>query len=132
MSRLTDFDQTRSMNWKTIRLELAGTSEFPTGSVGRAFLLRLPLQDDGSIDEAEVARSPARATVRRFWASEPDCSGRIMRRDDGWDLSCTERHNNGFHCHLPPQQILAGGQIVMATPDGKELTFRVSDMTKFG
>ena len=43
------------MNWKTIRLELAATREFPTGSAGRAFLLRLPLRDDGSIDEAEVA-----------------------------------------------------------------------------
>ena len=129
---MTGRDQIRLMTWKTIRLELAGTPEFPTGSVGRAFLLRLPLQDDGSIDEAEVARRPSRATVRRFWASEPDCSGRITRRDDGWDLSCTEQHNNGFHFHLPPQKILPGGQIVMATPDGTELTFRVSDMTKLG
>ena len=84
------------------------------------------------IDEAEVAQRPSRATVRRFWASEPDCSGRITRRDDGWDLRCTEQHNNGFHFHLPPQKILPGGQIVMATPDGTELTFRVSDMTKLG
>jgi hypothetical protein len=120
------------MNWKTIRLELAGTREFPSGSAGRAFLLRLPLDEDGSINEAELAQRPSRATVRRFWASEPDCSGRITRRDDGWDLSCSERHDDGFYFHLPPQQILPGGQIVMTTPDGTRLTFRVANMTKLG
>lgn len=120
------------MTWKTIRLELAGTREFPTGSAGRAFLLRLPLDEDGSINEAELAQRPSRATVRRFWASEPDCSGRIARRDDGWDLSCSERHDDGFYFHLPPQQILPGGQIVMTTPDGHELPFRVANMAKLG
>lgn len=118
------------MNWKTIRLELAGTPEFPTGSVGRALLLRLPLQDDGSIDEAEVAKHPLMATMRRFWASEPDCSGRITHRDDGWDVRCTERHDERFHLHMPDQLILPGGKLVMATTDGTQLTFRVSDITR--
>lgn len=118
------------MNWRTIRLELAGTPEFPAGSVGRALLLRLPLQNDGSIDEAEVAKRPSRATMRRFWASEPDCSGRVTRRDDGWDVRCTERHDERFHFYMPNQPILPGGKLVMATPDGTQMTFRVSDITR--
>ena len=120
------------MNWQTIRLELAGTREFPTGSAGRMFLLRLPLHKDGSIDEAEVAHRPSRATVRRFWASEPDCSGRIVRSQDGWNLSCSERHDDGFYFHLAPQQIRPGGQVVMTGPDGEELPFRVASMIKLG
>ncbi len=121
-----------SMNWKTIRLELAGTREFPTGSSGRAFLLRLPLHDDGSIDEAEVAHHPSRATVRRYWASEPDCSGRIVRGRDGWDLRCSQHHDGGFAFHLAPQQIRPGGQLNMTASDGQELPFRVASMAKLG
>lgn len=120
------------MNWKTIRLELAVTREFPTGSAGRAFLLRLPLHDDGSICEAELAKRPSRATVRRFWASEPDCSGRIVRGHDGWDLTCSQHHEGGLAFHLAPQQIRLGGQVIMTAPDGKDLPFRVAGMTKLG
>lgn len=120
------------MNWQTIRLELAGTREFPTGSTGRAFLLRLPLQDDGTINEEELARRPARATVRRYWASEPDRSGRIVRGRSGWDLDCGRQDAARLAFHLPPQQIRLGGKVVVTAPDGRELPFRVASMTTLG
>lgn len=120
------------MNWKTIRLELAGTREFPTGSVGRAFLLRLPLHEDGSIDEAEVAHRPSQATVRRFWGSEPDSAGRIVRCPMGWECRCGQRGNEHVAFHFPPQPLRVGEQIVIMDPCGCELPFRVASMTELG
>lgn len=117
------------MDWTTIRLELAGTREFPAGSAGRAFLLRLPLHDDGSIDDAEVALHPSRATVRRFWASEPDSSGRIVRCPSGWE--CKTGHRGHEHtARLPPQPLRMGEQIVMTDSCGCKLPFRIASMTK--
>jgi hypothetical protein len=41
--------------WNLVRLELAGTSEYPEGSASRAYMLRVPLDDAGLIDEAALA-----------------------------------------------------------------------------
>ena len=117
------------MNWKRIRLELAGTREFPKGSAGRAFLLRLPLGDDGSIDESEMVKRPSRATVRRFWASEPDRSGRIVRCPSGWECRCGQRGYETLAFHLTAQPLRLGEQVTMTGPDGSELPFRVANMT---
>lgn len=75
------------MKWRTIRLELAPSGDFPRGSVARSFLVRLPFSSDGAIDLSELAHNPRRATVRRYWSSEPDQwghataeSGRIVLR----------------------------------------------------
>ena len=119
------------MNWQTIRLELTGTREFPTGSAGRAFLLRLPLHEDGTIDEAEVAERPSRATVRRFWASEPDASGRIIRCAGGWECRCEQQGKVRAFC-LPSQPLRLGEPVTMTCPDGCRMPFRVASMTKLG
>jgi hypothetical protein len=120
------------MNWKTIRLELARTPEFPQGSASRVFLLRLPLHDNGSIDEGEVARRPSRATVRRFWASEPDTSGQIVRCPCGWECRCGQRGQEPLAFRLSSQPLRLGEQVTMTGPDGCELPFRVANMTKVG
>lgn len=125
------FHHTEGMSWHTIRLELAGTREFPTGSAGRAFLLRLPLREDGSIDEAEVVERPARATVRRFWGSEPDASGRIVRCARGWECRCEQQGKVRAFC-LRSQSLTLGAQVTMTCPEGRQLPFRVASMTKVG
>lgn len=76
------------MNWKTIRLELAATADFPKGSVGRGFLIRAPIDPEGRIDESAVMRAPGRATVRRVWPNEPDQRGQLVRVDGNWVLRC--------------------------------------------
>ena len=58
------------MNWKAIRLELARTSDFPNGSASRAYLMRLPLRDDGAIDEGALDEAPEQATVVDEGANE--------------------------------------------------------------
>lgn len=119
------------MAWQTIRLELGSTREFPMGSAGRVFLLRLPLNEDGSIDEEEVAQRPSRATVRRFWASEPDASGRIVRGGRGWECSFKQEGTSGTYS-LPRQPLKLGESLIITGPDGCRLPFRVASMARLG
>lgn len=72
------------MSWRLIRLEHGPTREFPFGSASRAYLLRVPLESNGHIAADEHAEEPRRATVRRFWPSEPDLSGYIVRAQWQW------------------------------------------------
>lgn len=73
--------------WHIIKLELARTDDFPQGSPGRSYLIRLPLDELGLIDEAAREAEPARATVRRFWPNEPDLSGYVRKSKGGWVFS---------------------------------------------
>ena len=42
------------MTWKTIRLQLARTPKFPQGSAAHAYVLRLPIDDNGMIERGEM------------------------------------------------------------------------------
>ena len=113
-------------NWKNIRLELARTAEFPTGSVSRGYLLRLPLDDSDFVDRRALARSPHRAKAQRFWSTEPDEAGVVIEEDDGWAISC-----NGW----PSQAILFDGrpirlgqQVSVVGADGRPLPFTVASI----
>lgn len=111
-------------NWKTIRLELCGTAEFPTGSVSRGYLIRLPLNDSDQVDEAEFAEKAHRATVRRYWSAEPDEAGQILRSDREWIMSC-----GGRPCRivkLGTQPVRLGQLIAVIEPDGTALPFRIA------
>jgi hypothetical protein len=131
MSALAEGDQNHaSMNWKAIRLELASTSQFPAGSVSRSFLLRLPVQQDGSIDQAEIARHPALATVRRFWASEPDRVGRIAHVNGS--LAFSYGLDGSAACTLASLRIRVGEQVLVGIPEEGELPFRVVSMKALG
>ncbi|WP_420146138.1 hypothetical protein [Sphingobium sp.] len=78
------------MMWTTIRLELGRTPGYPNGSAARSYVLRLPLQPGGTIDEQEYRRRPELATVRRFWPNEPDRHGQVLRTGEGWSLTYGE------------------------------------------
>ena len=116
------------MNWKTIRLELAGTAGFPNGSVSRGYLIRVPLDDNGSIDEAKLLQRPQKAMVRRFWSTEPDETGRVVRVADKWVLQC-----NGERL-LPIQHpsFKIGEEIAVIEPDGTPLPFRIASIRGLG
>lgn len=112
------------MQWKTIRLELASTPEFPAGSAGRAYLIRLPIDDSGELDAAALRHRPEHATVQRFWPSEPDRSGHVERSGAGWRLRC----NGNAVSLLDEQPIRLGEQVTITEADGRQLPFRVTDI----
>ncbi|MFN3944129.1 MAG: hypothetical protein ACK4K7_04280 [Allosphingosinicella sp.] len=117
------------MNWTAIRLELARTPEFPGGSASRAYLLRLPLAEDGLIDEAALSRRPGQATVRRYWPSEPDLSGQVIRTQNGWAFSYRAGEEDDEQVfHLESHPIRPGEYVTVTEPDGRRLPFRVASV----
>ena len=117
------------MNWKSIRLELARTRDFPEGSASRAYLLRLPLDERGLIDEQALYSAPALATVHRYWPNQRDRSGYMIRTPKGWAMSYEpgeEDDETVFHLETHP--IRVGEYITLTEPDGSRLPFRVASL----
>jgi hypothetical protein len=120
-----------AMNWKSIRLELAWTSDFPRGSPSRAYLLRLPLGDDGLIDEPVLSATPARATVRRFWPNQPDMTGYVVRANGGWVFSYEPgQADDEAVFHLENHPLRLGEYVTLNEPDGQLLQFRVASIER--
>jgi hypothetical protein len=117
------------MTWTSIRLELARTRTFPQGSASRCYLLRLPLREDGTIDEPARKAEPGRATVRRFWPNEADLSGYVVRTAGGWAFSYRpgeEDDETLFHLETHPMRL--GEYVTLTEPDGQRLPFRVATL----
>ena len=116
-----------AMNWKDIRMELACAPQFPQGSPHRCYLLHLPLGGRGLIDEDLVRATPRHATVRRFWPSQPDLRGHVVKTDDGWAFAY-ERQDQGVEMlfHMDATPIRIGECITLTEPNGERLRFRVT------
>ena len=113
--------------WTLVRLELARTPGFPEGSASRAFILRVPLDREGLIDETSLAKAPAMATVRRFWPNEPDQTGHIIRNRNGWTFSyALGEADDEKLFHLESHPLRAGNYVTITEPDGESQPFRVA------
>jgi hypothetical protein len=112
--------------WNLVRLELARTPEFPEGSASRAYMLRVPLDSAGLIDEAALAKRPAMATVRRFWPNEPDQTGYLIRKGGGWAFSYAlgDEDDENVH-HLQAHPLRLGDYVTVTEADGESYPFRV-------
>ena len=113
-------------NWKNIRLELAPTERFPTGSVSRGYLIRLPLDDRDLIDRAAYDLTPYLATVRRYWSTEPDEAGRVLPLEDSWKLEC--KGKQGRMLEVDGRPLRLGQQIKVIETDGTSLPFRIASV----
>jgi hypothetical protein len=114
------------MSWKTVRLELARAPGFPNGSASRAYLLHLPLDNEGLLDEDALSRQPALATVRRHWPNERDRSGYLVRKGRGWAFSYAlgEADDEDLF-HLETHRLKPGEYVTITEPDGEKLPYRV-------
>ena len=112
--------------WSLVRVELARTPEFPEGSASRGYLLRVPLDEEGRVDEAEISKNPQIATVRRFWPDEAGQSGYLVRKDHGWAFSYAlgEDDDEDLY-HLEAHPLRLGEYVTLTEPDGDRLPFRV-------
>ena len=116
-----------NMTWKTVRLELARTAGFPKGSVGRTYILRVPLSDGGLIDAEKIALNPSRATARRFWTPEPDQFCRIEQADGHWLFRCNGQYGESVF-RMPDVPIRLEQEVLIEEPDGSTNPFRVASI----
>ena len=112
------------MKWKIVRLELASNGEFPRGSAGRAYLLRVPLGDDGQIDGELLDKEPNRAVVRRYWANEADRIGHLVRTSTG-GLAIHYETDGAELFPFGATSIQLGEELALTDLDGRERHFRV-------
>jgi hypothetical protein len=128
-----------AMKWQTIRLELASNWQFPRGSAGRSYLIRLPLTDQGRIDAAMLESQPMRATVRRYWPNEADMVGRLVRTTMGFAIQYENApiKVNGARANGQSDQqlfqfgaeaIRTGEEIFLTELDGNQVRYRVANM----
>jgi len=113
-------------NWKNIRLELGRTSEFPAGSVSRAYLLRLPLDDNDLVDEEALQASPHAATARRYWTTEADEAGLVVSTNGSWAIRCNGSPDRMLE--LDGRPIRLGQQVAVVGPNGAVLPFRIASV----
>jgi hypothetical protein len=114
------------MTWKTMRLELARTPEYPNGSSAHAYVFRVPLDDDGYIDPVALREAEKRPVVRRFWPGEPDQNGVVISNEKGWAFSYKVGDDDDeliFGLQNHPIQI--GEYLTITETDGSELPFKV-------
>ena len=116
------------MTWQSIRLELDRTPDFPNGSAGRAYLLRLPLLADGAIDEAAMSRSPEQATMRRLWSNEPDIGGYVRPRGHRWACVSVIRDKPSTVAEFDAAQIRVGDRLLVDEAKAGLLPFRIVGM----
>jgi hypothetical protein len=113
------------MNWKSIRLELGSTGEFPAGSVSRAYLIRLPLNDLDHVDGAAVAEQPAKAIVQRHWSTDPDEKGVVVPAGGDWAMQCGGSRRI---LQLDGTPIRLGQRVSVVEPDGTVLPFKIASI----
>lgn len=114
------------MNWRSILLELSRTGEFPAGSVSRAYLIRLPLDDRDHVDADSVIKNPARATVRRHWSTEPDETGVMVQCGADWEMRGANMPGRVLRLDGTPVRL--GQQVSITEADGTVLPFKVASI----
>lgn len=113
------------MNWKSIRLELGCTSEFPAGSVSRAYLLRLPLDDHDRIDADAFELNPRKAVVRRHWSTDPDERGHVARNGADWVLRCNGKDRT---LRVESRCMRLGEKVQLVDAEGDVLPLRIASI----
>ncbi len=114
------------ISWKSIRLELGSTDQFPGGSVSRGYLIRLPLDEEGMVDRNAFRHHPHRAKVRRYWSNEPDEAGEVVEKDGHWALRCNGDPSRMLQ--LDGRAVRLGEQLSVVEADGTVLNFDVASV----
>lgn len=114
----------------TIRLELARSHDFPSGSRDRGYEFTAPLTAEGHIDGDAFAAARKQCKVRRFWAGEADQVGEVQRsRNHGWVFSYEPGEDDDESFHRLDQHVFRSGEYVtIHEPDGRDYTFRVAEV----
>jgi hypothetical protein len=121
---------------KRIRLNLARSKEFPSGSTQHGYEFVAPLDQEGHIDPAQWRKYRDQCHVRRFWSGSNDEMGRLVHKPGGAEHASWAFHYNpaededdetgyrlGAHVFAP------GEYVSIRDHDNDELhTFRVASV----
>ncbi len=114
------------MTWKTIRLELARTPRYPDGSAAHSYLLRLPVDADGIVETRHLHDPNQHPTVRRFWPSEPDQTGVVIKQGRKWSFSYRPGEDDDEAIfHLEDHPIRLGEYLTITETNGERLPFKI-------
>jgi len=92
----------------------------------RVYDLVLMVYADDVVDQHAFELNPYRATVRRFWSTEPDDAGQVLPVDGHWAMHCNGTAERRLD--LDGRPIRLGQQISVVEPDGAILPFRVASI----
>jgi hypothetical protein len=117
------------MSLKHIRLELARTPDFPSGSSAHGFELIAPLDAKGHLDSAGWPKAKAACTVRRFWDGTPDEHGVLIHRRNGsWAFSYEPGDDDEPIFRFDKHVFVTGEYLTVTEHDGIARPFRVIDV----
>jgi hypothetical protein len=119
-------------SFKRIRLHLARSKEFPTGSARHGYEFVAPLNAEGHIDAELWRKHRENCGVRRFWGAESEQVGHLLHKPGGaeharWVFDYDESRSDddeagyrfGAHAFAP------GEYVSITEDDGDVHTFRV-------
>jgi hypothetical protein len=120
---------------KRIRLELARSKEFPSGSTTRGYEFVAPLSATGHIDPELWRDHRAHCRVRRFWDGEEEQVGSLMHKPGGseharwvfdYDPETSDDDESGYrfgaHAFVP------GEYVSIRNEEGELHTFQVASV----
>ncbi|HXQ54135.1 MAG TPA: hypothetical protein VN802_23775 [Stellaceae bacterium] len=118
---------TKPAIWSRVRLELARSHDYPEGSTRHGYVLVLPLDGAGRIDEAARHKAPQLCTLHRFWEGEGDSVGQVVRTGQGrWAFSYhAGREDDEPVPHLSDHVFRAGEYLAVRESGGAEHAFRI-------
>lgn len=84
--------------------------------------MKLPLNADGVIDAQSMVSNPRRATVCRFWPSEPDQWGYALLESGSLRLLSGQHRR---YLTFAKDRLAVGGRARILFPDGEWEEFRI-------
>lgn len=124
---------------KRIRLHLARSKEFPTGSARHGYEFVAPLDGDGHIDAHLWQQYRDRCGVRRFWEGEDDQFGHLIHRPGGaeharwiFDYNPAAEDDDEAGYRFGTHRFAAGEYVSIRDDDGELHTFQVASVEPAG
>jgi hypothetical protein len=114
-----------------VRLELARTPEFPSGSSWHGFEFIAPLTSDGHVDPTAWNRVKEICLVTRFWGDDLEDHGQFAHVGHGWCFKYPKggKVDRESVFKLDRHRFTPGGYLTVTEPDGEQHPFRIVAMT---
>ena len=120
---------------KRIRLELARSREFPSGSRRHGYEFVAPLDETGHINAKLWQQHRDHCRVRRFWEGEDEQIGRLVHKPGGaeharwvFDYDATRVDDDESGYRFGAHKFALGEYVSIKDEDGELHTFQVASV----